>query len=227
MDEMEPHSKIRPPDLAIPNWERDIVRFVYKDPRDPMAGEYYVRGGICFPTVVGVGAGLRIVGHAVLICQNIQTKVAYEFESKPFVTVDHVMAERGVVKAEGVCTWFAKAWRRYYVRTFYFNQDEDTARKYRLQVLRSDLFEPKPGFVKLHWRDDRQAFHAILEQGARGVYRFPLGATIAQAIKTAGESELKQQPIVWATMCALNGIEAHPWRELLDDREEDQLIIMV
>ena len=42
---------------------------------DPMSGEYYLRGGICWPVVPRTGAGGIAIGHAVMVGFNLQTKI--------------------------------------------------------------------------------------------------------------------------------------------------------
>ncbi len=196
-----------------PERETVILRFGRDD--NPANGEYYIRGGVCWPVAVCQSDGRSASGHAVLVGFNLMTKKYTVFEDRDFVCVDPAV-ENGRIMFDGVADWFNTCWAKYFCRYWYYHQDETTHRTYLMQTIRSEMMQPKPGFIEVPWMDEKAATPVFWQLiSTKRVNGLP-GVLVKQAEKmqsSLGASDLGLYPALYALVCALAGMERWPWRE--------------
>lgn len=193
--------------------ERDTVTLQFKD--KSFNGEYYVRGGVCWPVAVRTSDGRSAVGHAVIVGYNLQTKTYTVFDEQDFICVDPIL-EAGKVTFDGVANWLNQCWATFYCHYFYWHQDETTHRLYLMQVLRSAMIQPKPGFIEIPWMDEQAVVPVMWRLGGTGRLKIDSGVLHDQLRRfqvELGAYDLCQYPAVHALVCALSGMERWPWRE--------------
>jgi len=191
-----------------------ILRFGTDD-SNPLNGEYYIRGGICWPVAVRNSDGQSAVGHVVLVGFNLESKTYLIFDDAEFLCVDPIV-ENGKLTFEGIASWFNMVWARYFCKYWYYHQDDTTHRMYLMQVIRSVMIEPKPGFIEMPWHDDDAVAPVFWRLIATKRVKIGSDAILNQAnqYKTMlGKSELALYPAVYAATCALAAMERWPWKE--------------
>ena len=196
--------------------ERDtsILRFC-NDDSHPENGEFWIRGGICWPVVPRTGAGGIAVGHAVLVGFNLQKKTYIVFEDTEFKCIDPII-ENGRMTFEGIASWFNMCHANYFVRYFYYYADELTHRTYLLPTLRSKMISRAPGFIEVPWQSDSDVLPVFwrlvnlkrLKQSSQAIKD-----QARQCQGALGAVELALYPAMYALTCALVGMERWPWRE--------------
>ena len=183
-----------------------VLRFA--GPYSPPDGEYVVRGGICWP-IMDINAEL-MQGFALVCGRRVADGITYVLSERAFVSVDHVQDDAGGIQFEGLSTWFVDAWARWFAQVFAWKQPWETNRRYLLQVLRSDLIQPKPQFAELEWTDDRDARYIVDEAEAAGRLRYaaegPLHLAL-MAYAVADDADRGKFAAVQALTCALHGLE--------------------
>jgi hypothetical protein len=202
------------PTKAVLIPERKLSRLEFARADNPDAGEYYLRGGICWPESGGA-PGQAPQGFALMCGLNIRDRVLRVFEQVSFLTVDHVLRPDGGIEREGVSAWFVEVWRRYFARTFYVNTPESVHRVFLLQTIRSPMIEPKPEFPEVFWRESREAWSLVSALIESGRLRVQEGTELDVALTRycASPDGKLVPPAVWALMCAVFGMERSPWRE--------------
>jgi hypothetical protein len=193
-----------------------VLRFENND-SNPLNGEYFIRGGVCWPVAVRTSTGQSVKGHAVLVGYNLFTKTYTMFEDTDFICVDPVV-ENNRVMYDGVANWFNECWSKYFCRYWYYHQDETTHRMYLLQTIRSEMIKPTPGFIEIPWQDEGAVVPVLWRMISNKRLKFNSPSPvildqIRQCQTTLGASDLGLYPAVHALVCALAGMERWPWRE--------------
>lgn len=176
--------------------------------------ECTIRGAIAFPMYRNPKTN-RIDGFAIILAQDVRTKVIYAIDEAEFVCIDHVLEEDHSIRIEGLSKWLNDCWAKYYASGFYYHQPHETYRKYALQIIRSKMIQPKPQLIEAPWDDEKTATLSIWERGAQGMFKGKAGTLLQQAINRYDPNNKKEKPppAVWALMCGLTGMERYPWRE--------------
>lgn len=176
--------------------------------------EYYVRGGICFP-ITFERAGVRDVqGCALLGGQDVRTKIITIFEQIEFVTIDNIIDDKTqMIEYYGLGSWLNKAWARYYARKFFYNQPFETAKKYRLEIIRSKMINPKPYLISVPFIDDDEAHHVIWKQVKTKRIKMKEGSILHEQLGVVKGGDKQMLPAVYALACLLIGIERFPYRK--------------
>ncbi len=182
------------------------------DPEKSIAptGRYLMRGGICFPTLCDDG----VTGHAIMTGTNIKTNITYVFEEYKFVCIDHILKEDQTIEHHGLSQFLNRVWNDYFAKSYFFNQDYTTQKRYRSQIHRSDMIEPKPMFLELTWKDDSQSINAIFEKESfhRLFYR-KKGEIMADMQKYSAKTDAFL-PALHALKCAINGLEIYRIKDM-------------
>jgi len=197
--------------------ERKVTRLEFDLEDHPDNGDYYLRGGICWPEA-GVAPGQTPQGFALVIGLNIRTHELNVFEEMPFLTVDHVLRSDGGIERTGLSVWFNEIWSRYFCRMFYYNQPESLHKTYLFQTIRSKMIEPKPMFCELLWRENREnreAWSVVSAKVETNKIKMDANSDLNSAmIQYYSSLDGKIVPsAIWALMCAVYGLERYPWRE--------------
>ena len=110
-------------------------------------GEYYLRGGLCWPRF-SPGKGLE--GFAVLAGYNIESHGITLFEEHPYKCVSPLATPEGEVLDSGLAPWLNHAASRYYCERFYVPRSYGaTADRYRMELFRSKLVLRPPMLIEL------------------------------------------------------------------------------
>jgi len=194
--------------------DRRISRLEFGRDDHPANGDYYLRGGICWPES-GVAPGQKPQGYALLIGFDIRTKIMRVFEQTEFLVVDHILRTDGGIERVGLSVWFNEAWIRYFCRTFYYNQPESLHKTYLFQTIRSKMIEPKPHFPELLWRENREAWSVVSAKVETDKIKMDPKSGLNDALLQyyASLDGRMVPPAVWSLMCAVYGMERYPWRE--------------
>jgi hypothetical protein len=195
--------------------ERKITLLRFGRDDDERNGEYYLRGGVCWPVAVRQSDGRSASGHVVMVGFNLTTKKYIVFEDRDFVCVDPVV-ENNRIMFNGAADWFNLCWAQYFCRYWYYHQDETTHRTYLMQTIRSEMIQPKPGFIELPWTDENAVvpvFWQLISTKRIDGLSQAIVKQAGQLQGTLGKSDLGMYPAVHALVCALAGMERWPWRE--------------
>lgn len=190
---------------------RQITR-IWKDAED--AGvEYSMRGGVCWPKLVERSGGHEYEGFILVAGQDVRTKVVTVFNARKFQTVENII-EDDKIAFRGIADWLTKMWSKYFVRTYYWDQDFELSKTKRLEVLRSPMVNPKPQFVEVDistTEEARMAMWRFVKLGKLNAGK--KGTDLHEQIVSSKIIDRDSQPAVHALSCLLAGIERYPWRE--------------
>ena len=147
--------------------ERNCTTFFFQEnsmfPSD-RGVDFMVRGAVCWPATVGRGVDTATEGFVIVAGQELSTKRIVIFEQRPFVCIDHIIStETRRILYEGIAHAMSVWFSRYFVDTYYWHDHMDTHNRYLIQMVRSDMLQPKPWFAEVIWHDDSQAKHAVWE----------------------------------------------------------------
>ena len=157
----------------------------------------------------------RAEGAFVLGAQDIRSGVLTICGETPLLCIDHVVdQESGRIKYLGVAGWLNQAWQGFNGRTFYYRQSEDLHKRWAVQVLRSDIVNPKPGFRPVFWSDEAEARALVLAWLGAERLKFAAGSLLDRGLRLqeaqAGAGSVI--PVVHALTALLAGLERYPWR---------------
>jgi hypothetical protein len=180
-------------------------------------GEYYMRGGICWPMMYDKDGNPDIQGFAIMAGQDVETGIVHIFEQFEFVTIEHIIGPDHIFQYHGIAPWFNKCFYRYFGRDFYWHQPDELVRKYRLETIRSKQIEPKPVFIEVPWTDDNDAHLLVFRYVKLKKILFDKDSELHNQLTLAKNPEkLKKRktlPAVHALQCVLAGLERFPWRK--------------
>lgn len=190
------------------NIEQSTVTLYYKDASH---GEYCVRGGICFPMYVEYPKP-DVFGYAVLGCQDIKTGLVTIFEQQAFEVIDNIVKD-GEILHEGIASWLNMCWSRYYGRKFFFAQDYELSRKYRLDIHRSPMIQPKPEIIEIEAYDEADMRHIIWHYVKMRKVKYEKGSELHKVLDVMKHGDKIVHPAVHALQMLLCGIDRFPYRK--------------
>ncbi len=197
------------PTAASLNGARDTSTLQFADGTQ---AEFFLRGGVCFPSEVAGQAR----GHLVLVGLDVRRSVLLVFEETPFYQVANQVSESGVITQEGVAGWLSMVWQSYFNRRYFHNAGEHQLDLYRKAARQCAMLEPKPRWRPVRWDHEQEAAGAVWAavDGERIMLNpGPLSDELGQFRNATGAKMLSHYPAVWALACALLGLELHPWRK--------------
>lgn len=241
-------STIPTPQKVFANLERGTSTLFFP-PNDLFgaSGEFYLRGGICWPRLLSKPDAMSpvIQGFALMIGlyvpyarqysklampprddAAVPQMQAYVFEETEFKTIEDIIKERGDNGIEshfsGIGRWFNNVWSNYYADAYFEHDRPETVERYHLQVYRSEMLKPKPHFIDMEWQEDEQAVRVIWEWGDTGRLTFrkdgPLHTALRQYRVAPGKQPGKKPPpAIHALTCVLMGLERYPWRRSMEE----------
>ncbi len=185
--------------------------------RDGSFAEYYMIGAVCWPMTYEDAPGiidnqgfLVMAGKAV---GDGGDGVVTLFEQHPFVVVDNVLKGDGTIEFPGIASTLNRIWAQYYADRYYFHQDYEHSRTYRLEVLRSEMTKPKPKFIEIPWASDDEARHTIWRYVKLKRIRIDKDSEMARQLSVVKAGAKDTTPAVHALQCLLMGLERFPWRK--------------
>lgn len=173
--------------------------------------EAYVRGGICFPMFVETPTP-DVFGFAVLGCQDIKTGIVTIYEQRQFAVVDNIIEDSKILH-EGIASWFNQCWTKYYGRKFFYAQDFETTRKYRLDISRSVMIQPKPEIIELETYENTDMLHILWHYVKMGKVRYESGSALHALLKDMQHGTKVVHPAIHALQMLLCGIDRFPYRK--------------
>lgn len=191
------------------NVARETVTLLFDEDASAKAGEFVVRGGICWPVPMG-----DIIRGAVLVgAKDIETGKLIIFGERLFSTVDTVISGRA--SYPGCASFFAKARSLFYPSRYYYAQSDHTHKNWLRQVRLSPLAQPCPSFADVHWDNTADAEAIVSDLLARDLLVYQDGGPVHQAMneyraKPAAAGTLPPAYHALAAMCL--GFQRSQWR---------------
>lgn len=180
---------------------------------DQTYGEYSMRGGICWPMQVDSGGVIDVQGYAIMAGQDVKTKIVYVFEQKSFIVVDNIVNPDHTIGLEGIASWFNKCWSQYYALDFFYHQKFEHQKKFRLDVIRSQVITPKPQFIEVPWAEDGEVQSILWHFVKLGTVKIDRDTQLMEKLELTKRGDKQIWPAVHALQCCLAGIVRSPWRE--------------
>lgn len=176
-------------------------------------GEYYMRGGICWPEMVErpeVPSDYQ--GYAMMGGQEVESKIVYIFEQRSYEVIENIIEPKdGTIQYEGLAAWLNRCWSRYFARDFYWHQDFELTKSHRLEIIRSLFIQPKPQLIEVPWHDGHEP-HAIWKYVKLNRLQWGAGTQLHEELQRAKAGDKRKAPAVHALQCLLAGLERYPWR---------------
>jgi hypothetical protein len=206
------------PVTAVPNEDRSIKLYFDFDDDQVLypEGDFDIRGGICWPVTFKKDGQVDSQGYILLAGMNLNNGVITIFEQQSFLVVEPIINQENMqIDYPGISNFINNAHSNYFCRKFYWHQNFELTKKWRLDVLRSRAIEPKPVLTEVPWGDDRDADHLIWTLVKMKKLRHDLKADLASQLE---DVKLKPKgirdilPAVRALQCALMGFQRYPLR---------------
>lgn len=201
---------MKKPNSRHANLKRGTSTLYFKD-ENPT--EYRMRGGVCFPMMIHLGGRTDIQGFILMSGQNIKTKQVRIFEQTEFIVVEPILDDKQLVEFQGIENWLNMCFSRYFARQFFWNQDFELAKKYRLEIIRSQMIEPKPRMMEVPWVDEKEAMSIIWKYIKLGRITWDAGSILDRALEQVKNDDKIMLPAVHALTVLLSGIERFPYKE--------------
>lgn len=176
-------------------------------------GEFLMRGAVCWPDFVERCGKKEYEGFIIIAGLNVNSKILTVFESRSFQTIENII-EGHEILYQGISSWMAKMWAKYYINMYYFSQSWELASKFRLEILRSvQIPNPKPQFIEVDIVTNKEARAALwrwkmmkkLDLGEEGT-------ELHDAVLASRMEDDKAQPAIHALQCLVAGLEKYPYR---------------
>lgn len=176
---------------------------------DDTFGEYYIRGGVSWPDqYIGPSGKADFGGFAILAGLDIENKIFRVFEQQGFVVINNILNADNSIKYQGIATWFNRMWSEYFGRRWYWSQDDEVSKKYRLEIIRSLNIDPKPVFPEVPLSKNPES--VVWEYIKLGKLKYESGSELERQVQRLKQGEML--PAVHALICCLAGVEKWPWR---------------
>lgn len=201
---------IEKPQKAHYDLDRRISTLYFKDQQQ---ADYMMRGGICWPKHVEIDGKSDIYGFALMAGYNTETGVITVFEQSKFVVIDNILRPDKTIEYHGLAPWFNKNWTRYFASEYFWSQDFELSKQYRLETIRSEMIKPKPQLIEIDWSDVEEARHLIWKYVKLAKMRVEEDSPLYEQLKFARHGEKQTLPAEHALMCCLCGIERFPYRK--------------
>jgi hypothetical protein len=192
--------------------------WLYFDDEAPR--ESVIRGGVCFPMHYQTPGGVETGGYAVLAGQDLLTGMIHVYTQSPWVTVLDILAAADdpvlplhAIKYRGISDWFNAAWKEYFGRTFYFTQPEELSRRFRLQISRSPMINPKPIIVEVPVYGPTDFMDSVWHGVKSEKLKIPQDSELFRDLGEMMQDDKVMRPSVHALGCCLLGYERFPWRK--------------
>lgn len=209
---------IEKPRTAILNDDQSVTLYFDFDDEElkyPQA-EFDIRGGICWPVTFRKDGYVDSQGYILVAGKNLRTGVVTIFEQQQFLVVEPIInPETQVIDYPGISNFINNAFSNYYCRKYYWHQNWEFSKKWRLDVLRSPAIEPKPQLVEVPWGEDSDAEHLIWAIIKQRLLRHDRNAELYNQLQHIKQDDKKSQilPAVRALQCVLMGVERFPLRK--------------
>ena len=172
-------------------------------------GEYYMRGGIAWPTLVtGKDDRVTMQGYAVLVGINVETDKAVVFSWLDFNTISAVVSQT-TMDHKPLGPWLNRQWSTWYALGYYWHDKGESHQQFRRQLHRDDSIMPKQRLSFVLWDDDKAA--EAMTWLAASEKRLIMEEPFARAMTSTPAGEYC--PARHALTCALVGLNKRPWTD--------------
>lgn len=209
--------KIEKPQTAILNEDQSITLYFDFDDKElkyPQA-EFDIRGGVCWPVTFRKDGYVDSQGYILVAGKNLKTGVITIFEQQSFLVVEPIIdPETQEILYPGISNFINNAFSRYYCKKYYWHQNWEFSKKWRLDVLRSKAIGTNPQLVEVPWGEDQDAEHLIWTKIKQRLLRHDINAELYNQLQHIKQDDKKNQilPAVRALQCVLMGFERFPLR---------------
>jgi len=183
---------------------------------DQAPRECYVRGAICWPRETRTPDGDEdYQGYALLAIQDVDSKIITIVRERPFTVIDNIMKPgTNVIDHEGLSGWLTDIWGAYYAHRFFWYDNDEIARQYTIQIMRSGSINPKPELIKVPWPSDEEAEANVLKHiRMKDLVMERHGEwDLFKQIKTSRTYDKDVFPAVHALQALLMGYDRFPYR---------------
>lgn len=187
--------------------------------------ECHMRGGICWPIQYEENGQLDTNGYAIMAGMDVKTGVVYVFEQEQWVSIDNIInPEDGSMRYVGLSHWFNRVWQEYFGSSFFFHQNFELARRYRLQIYRSPMVYPNPKFKLLPPTDAHDMVSTIWRYVKEGRLKYERGQILDSQLMAVKSGDKQVLPAVHALGCLLAGLDRYPWREPFERPLQDVFV---
>lgn len=176
-------------------------------------GQQMMRGGVCWPVMVEIDGKKDVRGFILMAGIDVDSGMVTIFEQTPFIVIDNILTPEKVIEYHGIASWFNMCWTRYFAQDFFWNQDFELSKKYRLEIIRSESINPKPQIIEIGWSDIEEARQVIWKRVKLGKIRIEQDSQLMKELELTKIGDKQSYPSVHALMCCLCGIERYPWRK--------------
>jgi hypothetical protein len=209
----QPPSVICKPVRKYANIQRGTTVLEFDETgQHPLNGEYFIRGGICWPVILILGEGLPR-GYGVLVGENVTTKKSVVLDDQEFVTIENVLDDNGKVMELGASTFLNRCWSDYFCDTFHIVQMDNIHRPHMLDVMRSEMVKPKPHFIIVQGEAPETVERKVWENLGIKRLAYKRDGRIAEVIQQRpSQRGAPVGPELIALGAALAGMDLYPWR---------------
>uniref|UniRef100_A0A6M3IW12 Terminase n=1 Tax=viral metagenome TaxID=1070528 RepID=A0A6M3IW12_9ZZZZ len=181
--------------------------------KDGSCNKYYVRGAVCWPSLIQTFGVRKFEGFAILAGQDINTNVIEIWEEIKFSTIDPIVSREAIVEETGLGQWLNRMWERYYAGSYFWTGLRYEHKRYLLDVVRNKAVNPKPVFIEIRWADDLSSQHIVWKYARSKMLTAPRGTELHKQSQLMQRGDRKALPAVHALECLLEGIERYPYRK--------------
>lgn len=204
------------PQPTICNWnaERKTVSLWFHQDERGWNGEYYMRGGICWPQEIRTEMGMDVQGYALVAGLDMRKQTLTVFAETNFKAIDHfVSQDSGIIETLGLCSWFNDVRGKFCCDGFYYREEPEHHRIHVMQVHASAMVQPKPHFIEVYAEDDlMQARLVAWLSSGRLTYNADQG--LHQALQRYEVSTQMGTPLYLPALRAMQavcvGLDRHP-----------------
>lgn len=205
-----PYSSVLNDDRSVKlyfDWDEDKMLYPQAD--------FDIRGGVCWPVTFRKDGAVDSSGYILVAGLNLENNVITIFEQQSFMVIESIINQESMqIEYPGISNFFNNAFSKYYCGKYYWHQNFELTKKWRLDVLRSPAISPKPHLIEVPWGDDRDADHLIWSLIKMRRLRQDLRQDLKNQLE---EVKLKPQgkrreifPAVRALQCVLMGFQRFP-----------------
>jgi len=212
----QPPSSITKPDRKAANLKQGTVLLEFPaapEMENPLNGEYYMRGGICWPLTPMSPNGIA-AGFAVMVGLNVKSQGCIVFDEHDFVVIDNITDDTSSkIINVGAGSFFNRCWSDFFADTYHIVQPDAVHRPYMLDCIRSKSVQPKPHFIAVPGETEDTCERKIWEAMAAGRLKYKRGGMVATALDLR-RIQRGNNPgrVVVALGAALTGISLYPPR---------------
>lgn len=207
------------PQPTICNWNAEcktVSLWFHQDVRG-WNGEYYMRGGICWPREVRTERGMDVQGYALVAGLDMTKQTLTVFAETDFKTIDHfIPSGANIIETQGLSAWLDEMRAKFCCDGFYCREEPEHHRIHVMQVHASAMIQPKPHFMEVHAEDElMQARLVSWLSSGRLAYNAERG--LHQALQRYEASSQMGQVVVLPAVSAMQavcvGLDRHPPRK--------------